>query len=143
MGGCGIYETRPGECRYFSCLWLNGFEGNDSRPDKSGIMLDVAPGVAGVGRGITLVLWEARRGALQEEFALSLTRRTLLEGGQVIVTGTDKFPSMSMNLSGHVTHAFQDGKIVFYVPKDKPLSEVDDADLRRQGVEIVVGWEAQ
>lgn len=36
--GCGIYETRPSECRSFQCIWTEGFAGDSQRPDKSGIM---------------------------------------------------------------------------------------------------------
>jgi len=36
--GCGIYDTRPQECRTFQCLWSEGITGSGQRPDKSGIM---------------------------------------------------------------------------------------------------------
>lgn len=40
--GCGIYESRPAECRNFQCLWLQGHFGKHHRPDKCGIMLDIS-----------------------------------------------------------------------------------------------------
>ena len=43
-GGCGIYETRPQVCRSFYCGWrmIKGF-GEDWRPDRSGILIQVVP----------------------------------------------------------------------------------------------------
>jgi hypothetical protein len=35
---CTIYETRPGSCGHFECLWLAGLLSRNSRPDTSGIM---------------------------------------------------------------------------------------------------------
>ena len=45
--GCGIYETRPPECRTYYCLWADEkAEGLDipdwARPDRSGIVLNCA-----------------------------------------------------------------------------------------------------
>lgn len=42
--GCGIYDTRPSECRNYKCLWLDSFsdEGILLRPDHLGVILDVA-----------------------------------------------------------------------------------------------------
>ena len=38
--GCGIYETRPGECRDFSCVWLeNESLGEEWKPARSKIVL--------------------------------------------------------------------------------------------------------
>lgn len=40
--GCGIYGSRPDECRRFHCLWLQGALGSDRalRPDQLGVMFD-------------------------------------------------------------------------------------------------------
>jgi hypothetical protein len=39
--GCGIYLTRPADCRDFSCLWLAGYLPlEDCRPSELGIMFD-------------------------------------------------------------------------------------------------------
>lgn len=38
--GCNIYEDRPDvPCKSFSCAWLQGFFGEDHRPDKSGVII--------------------------------------------------------------------------------------------------------
>lgn len=41
--GCGQYETRPRNCRRWSCLWAQGQLAEDPglRPDRLGLVLDV------------------------------------------------------------------------------------------------------
>jgi Fe-S-cluster containining protein len=41
-GGCGIYATRPGICRVYRCLWLQGKLEEGDRPDRLGAILDHA-----------------------------------------------------------------------------------------------------
>ena len=36
--GCGVYESRPSECRSFQCFWSECHLRPASRPDKCGIM---------------------------------------------------------------------------------------------------------
>lgn len=38
-GGCGIYPTRPYNCRAFNCAWLQGERNEDERPDKTGLVV--------------------------------------------------------------------------------------------------------
>jgi hypothetical protein len=39
--GCGIYSSRPQECRDYSCLWLSSDLGEvTDRPDEIGIVFD-------------------------------------------------------------------------------------------------------
>ncbi len=40
-GGCGIYETRPGICRAYRCLWLSGGLEPGDRPDRLGAVVDL------------------------------------------------------------------------------------------------------
>ncbi len=37
--GCAIYERRPSNCASFYCLWLQGFDDEEQRPDRSGLLL--------------------------------------------------------------------------------------------------------
>lgn len=37
--GCGIYQTRPEECRQFECAWIAGGGRKAHRPDYSGIVV--------------------------------------------------------------------------------------------------------
>jgi len=42
--GCGIYTTRPKECREFSCMWIQGLVCKGKlayRPDRLGIILTI------------------------------------------------------------------------------------------------------
>lgn len=42
--GCSIYAGRPISCRLWSCRWLvNDDMGDQSRPDRSGIVVDMMP----------------------------------------------------------------------------------------------------
>ena len=41
--GCKEYETRPQECRYFFCTWLQGAFTEKDRPDKVGVVFDIEP----------------------------------------------------------------------------------------------------
>lgn len=36
--GCTIHDSRPNECRNFSCVWLDGGFSPDDRPDKIGVI---------------------------------------------------------------------------------------------------------
>lgn len=40
FGGCRIYDTRPGSCRSYACLWALGVGGREDRPDKSGVICE-------------------------------------------------------------------------------------------------------
>ena len=39
--GCAAYETRPDDCRNYSCAWLNGWGEEDERPDKLAELQDL------------------------------------------------------------------------------------------------------
>lgn len=38
--GCAIYESRPSECRMFTCFWLLGMFRERDRPDRSHLVFD-------------------------------------------------------------------------------------------------------
>lgn len=40
--GCGIYATRPGICRAYRCLWLQGGLEVSDRPDRIGAVIDLS-----------------------------------------------------------------------------------------------------
>lgn len=40
---CTVYENRPRACRDFECLWLQGVGTDDMRPDKSKVVMSLAP----------------------------------------------------------------------------------------------------
>ncbi len=39
--GCRRYDRRPTECRTWRCGWLDGFLGEEARPDKLGVLVSV------------------------------------------------------------------------------------------------------
>ncbi len=57
--GCGIHATRPGICRRYRCLWLQGRLDEADRPDRLGAVLDLVS-EAGMPR---LAIREAEPGA--------------------------------------------------------------------------------
>jgi hypothetical protein len=58
-GGCGIHEQRPGVCRGYRCLWLQGSLEEEDRPDRIGAVLSLST----EGEAPSLFVHEARRGA--------------------------------------------------------------------------------
>lgn len=38
--GCGRYDTRPAECAEYFCAWRVGFLPEESRPDRSAVVID-------------------------------------------------------------------------------------------------------
>jgi Fe-S-cluster containining protein len=58
-GGCAIHARRPGICRAYRCLWLQGGLAEEERPDRLGALLDLVS-AGGLPR---LEIREARPGA--------------------------------------------------------------------------------
>lgn len=65
-GGCAIHPRRPGICRRYRCLWLEGGLDPGDRPDRLGAVLDLAS------RGglPELVVHEAEPGAFERSSRL-------------------------------------------------------------------------
>jgi Fe-S-cluster containining protein len=45
--GCGEYESRPVGCRHYTCAWIDGWGDDRDRPDRLGLLFEVAPGPVG------------------------------------------------------------------------------------------------
>ncbi len=60
--GCGIYAQRPPSCREYHCLWRSGLLDGASRPDRLGIVIDVANDKPDL-----LFAREVRPGAIEEK----------------------------------------------------------------------------
>jgi len=65
---CGIYGSRPSACKEFHCGWRHSFDllpgvGEEGRPDKLGVMFDMAS-ASKVFSGGAFVVREAREGAI-------------------------------------------------------------------------------
>ncbi len=65
-GGCGIHAIRPGVCRAYRCLWLQGSLEESDRPDRLGAVLDLVT----EGETPRLLVQEAERGALERSARL-------------------------------------------------------------------------
>ena len=67
--GCRVYKKRPTSCAQFMCQWLMGHGDEDGRPDHMGVVIDYheIPGL-----GMTVVLYEARRGVFEEAYGEGL-----------------------------------------------------------------------
>ncbi|MEM1355584.1 MAG: hypothetical protein AAGC44_12350 [Planctomycetota bacterium] len=90
--GCSVYTDRPGSCRDYQCLWLQGHLGEQDRPDKLGVLFSVTvhPDL-----GKVPMLIEVRDGAFDQPKVRAAVRRMVLDrpvvlssrrGGKVIQT---------------------------------------------------------
>ena len=72
--GCKQYANRPGSCRDFTCLWLQGHLGKEDRPDKLGVVFTTTghPEL-----GMIPLLIEVRQGAVQQTVIKNAVRRFL------------------------------------------------------------------
>jgi hypothetical protein len=74
-GGCSIYESRPGSCRAFTCVWLLEDIAEklrlreEDRPDRSGIL------ITSDGEFPAFVAWEVWPGAHAQYRAQKLLKR--------------------------------------------------------------------
>lgn len=41
--GCKIYKAKPQTCTDYLCAWRMGLGGSESRPDRCGVLVDLAP----------------------------------------------------------------------------------------------------
>lgn len=64
--GCAIHATRPGICRRYRCLWLQGGLEDDERPDRTGGVVDLET----TGIGLRLAIRESRPGVFDASSAL-------------------------------------------------------------------------
>lgn len=92
--GCGIYETRPKECRAFECGWLTGLLRESDRPDRLGVILagaDKQTNLLARDLGMAPVLaLEWRPGALDEEPVRDALRRLAREHVLVLLRGVEE-----------------------------------------------------
>jgi hypothetical protein len=83
-GGCRIYNERPGECRTFSCAWLDGLLPEESdRPDRLKVVLFEDSSERSNERIIVFV--EAHPGAVNGSARAQFLQRHFLSQGCVVV----------------------------------------------------------
>jgi hypothetical protein len=71
--GCGRYESKPGSCQNWSCLWALGLISDEQqhRPDLVGLVLDVVV----LSTETLVVAYEVWPGASEEPIASQLLDR--------------------------------------------------------------------
>jgi hypothetical protein len=71
--GCGIYDTRPDECRTYECLYQSGvLKFEEHRPDKLGVMFDIRE--IEETKKSAIIAWEVVPGALEKPEVKKLLR---------------------------------------------------------------------
>ncbi len=83
-GGCGIYEARPGICRAYRCLWLQGGLRDADRPEALGAVLDVVS----TGASTWLEIREAEAGEFERSARLQEIAREYRESMPVRISDT-------------------------------------------------------
>lgn len=90
--GCGIYETRPDECRAFECLWKAGLLEVHERPDLTGVVVFRSSASIEEGRPIDALIALPADKALGLD-GLQVIRRLVDLGGQAVIVddGADRY----------------------------------------------------
>lgn len=108
--GCGIYETRPSECRKYKCMWLNEYMRDERlRPDKLGIIMEPTD----TPFGPSLVVREVWVGASKGELANStMYQLGVTMGAYIYVVGADNtrralFPPGTEHLAGKIKMSYK------------------------------------
>ena len=87
--GCGQYDSRPSQCRAFSCMWLNGTGKERDRPDRSGMIFAKPQSATVFGSNEpTAMAYEASDGAAKRAAGADAISR-LAESGRVILMKRD------------------------------------------------------
>jgi hypothetical protein len=79
--GCGCYESRPDDCRYWFCCWRLGWGNDADRPDKSGVLLTIQGSTK---ENISLDVIELKPDALTERFKKSVNGRVVVDLTELI-----------------------------------------------------------
>lgn len=81
--GCAIYDDRPGSCRDFQCLWLQGHLREVDRPDRLGVIFTTTghPDL-----GTIPLLIEVRQGAMQQPLIKDAVGRLLQQAPVAVST---------------------------------------------------------
>ena len=96
--GCAIYPTRPGECREYNCLWIEGEFSDGDRPDEIGLLFDLPdaihkhPDYEGIQVICARELWtnardEPRAATLLMQLSQSFVVRLTRDGGGTQLMG--------------------------------------------------------
>jgi len=82
--GCSVYSERPGECRVYKCLWIQGKLRDDERPDLAGVIVDTYAKLQAVW-GDAFMICEMDHDSMRTPPALAILTRLLATNAAVIV----------------------------------------------------------
>lgn len=84
--GCASYETRPGSCKEFNCLWVTSGTDASLRPDKCKVMLEPVRGSRTI-----LAISHPKRPDAWKSGSIRRVLHALMESGTpVVVTSYSK-----------------------------------------------------
>jgi hypothetical protein len=129
--GCGIYESRPGSCRTFVCLWLAGFFAPGDRPDRS----KVVAALQKTGKGSPyFMVYEARDGVAAEQRKARAIFRSLWETGVAVAVKSPK----SMNGEVHTRAGSIADRALADQEEFSTLEDVDFGKITEESLELVL-----
>ncbi len=91
-GGCSIYEQRPGSCRTFDCLWLQGLlsDRQEHRPDRLGLVFTTLPVLVAGQQQQALVAMEVRAGARHGKKARKVLQDLTARRIEIVIAKPDR-----------------------------------------------------
>jgi hypothetical protein len=100
--GCGAYQSRPGSCRDYQCLWLQGFLGDEDRPDRLGVIVTVTRDPHRPELGNIPMLVEYQPGALRKPRVIDSIRQFREHKPVVVITpaGQAVMPQVTLTVRG-------------------------------------------
>lgn len=140
-GGCGIYADRPGICRDYRCLWLQGGLGDLDRPDRLGAVVDLA-----TGEGLPyLAIRQWHEGAFEASPRLQAIAERFRETLPVRVTravdALDRDRPYRVLLADGVEHRVEGGRVAVW-RDGRLVSEGAIPWLERQFRRWTLAWQA-
>lgn len=86
---CSMYEARPGTCREWRCMWIDGFGKPTDRPDKTGLLVYVQRHTSKLSEE-TVAVWETAPGALEARAGKKVMKRLRAEHSDIFIRHHDK-----------------------------------------------------
>ena len=86
--GCGVYSSRPQECKDYICAWRAGYFNENERPDKVHVIVDYG-GLMPRGQFVARI-YEVSEGALRGRFAQEVTKFCLQDDMGVLLVALNQ-----------------------------------------------------
>lgn len=100
--GCAEYANRPDSCRDYQCLWLQGFLGEEDRPDRLGVIVTVTRDPARPELGNLPMIVECVDGALRQPRVIEAIRQFRQRKAVVILSPAGRMvaPPVTITIAG-------------------------------------------